>query len=236
MQKKLNIAHRGFTKEFPDNTLEAFYAAIKLGIDGIECDVHETADHHFVIVHDSELIGKTITELFLQEIRKVKIAEHYNIPTLEETLDLCHNHIRVMLELKMVQSLDLFLQIVNATMKPTELFISSFYPNLVNELADFAPQIQRGILIGSEIKDPLNIMDLTRAKIILPRFPYTNPELVNTVHRHRFSIIVWDCNNIQDLDTALEWDVDGIITDSPDILALKLGKLKKTQYINKSLI
>ena len=31
MYKTLNIAHRGFTKEFPDNTLEAFYAAIKLG-------------------------------------------------------------------------------------------------------------------------------------------------------------------------------------------------------------
>jgi len=44
MYKTLNIAHRGFTKGLPDNTLEAFYAAIKPGIDGIECDVHETAD------------------------------------------------------------------------------------------------------------------------------------------------------------------------------------------------
>ena len=62
MNKTLNIAHRGFTKEFPDNTMEAFYAAIKLGIDGIECDVHETADHHFVIFHDDKLEGRTITE------------------------------------------------------------------------------------------------------------------------------------------------------------------------------
>ena len=222
MYKTLNIAHRGFTKEFPDNTLEAFYAAIKLGIDGIECDVHETADHHFVIFHDDELAGRAIGKLSLQEIRKVKLAEHYQIPTLEETLNLCHNRIRVMLELKLVLSLDLFLEIVNAMMKPGELFITSFYPNLVNELADFAPQIQRGILTGFSVEDPLKVMDSTRAKIMLPRFPYANAELVNTLHTHSYSIMVWDCNSKQELHTALEWGVEGIITDSPDVLALEL--------------
>ena len=85
--------------------------------------------------------AKAISKYSLQEIRKVKLAEHYQIPTLEETLDLCHNRIKLMLELKLVNSLDLFLEIVNAGMKPGELFITSFYPNLVNNLADFAPQI-----------------------------------------------------------------------------------------------
>jgi glycerophosphoryl diester phosphodiesterase len=37
--------------------------------------------------------------------------------------------------------------------------------------------------------------------------------------------MVWDCNNKQDLHTALEWGVEGIITDSPDLLALEMGKL-----------
>ena len=229
MQNTLNIAHRGFTKESPDNTLESFYAAIKLGIDGIECDVHETADHHFVIFHDDELAGKAINKLFLQEIRKVKLAEHYQIPTLEETLNLCHNRIKLMLELKVVDSLDLFLEIVNAGMKPGELFITSFYPNLVNELADFAPQIQRGILIGFGITNPLKIMESTRAKIMLPRFPHVTTGLVNTLRTHNYSIMVWDCKSGQDLHTALEWGVEGIITDAPDVLAMELAKSKSLQ-------
>ena len=229
MYKTLNIAHRGFTKEFPDNTLESFYAATKLGIDGVECDVHETADHHFVIFHDSELTGRTITELTLQEIRKVKLAEHYQIPTLEETLDLCHNRIKLMLELKLVNSLDLFLEIVNAGMKPGELFITSFYPNLVNNLADFAPQLRRGVLTGTAIEDPLAVMASTKAKIMLPRFSYVSAELVNTLHSHDFSVMVWDCNSIPDLRTALDWEVEGIITDSPDILALEMANRKSLQ-------
>ena len=120
MPETLNIAHRGFTKDSPDNTLESFYAAIKLGADGIECDVHETADHHFVIIHDDQLAGKAVNTLSLAEIRKIKIAKDYQIPTLEETLNLCHKHIKLMLELKQVNSLDLFLEIVNAGMQTDE--------------------------------------------------------------------------------------------------------------------
>lgn len=224
MQTPLNIAHRGFTKEAPDNTLEAFFAAIKLDADGIECDVHETADHHFVIFHDSELNGKPVTEMPLSEIRKVKIKGQYQIPTLEETLDLCHKHIQVMLELKLVHSLDLFLEIVNARMTPSELFITSFYPHLVNCLSHFAPQIRRGILTGFRIDDPIKILELARAKIMLPRFLFASEELVKTLHAHGNSIIVWECNTQQELRKAINWDVDGIITDSPAILAKEMGK------------
>ena len=224
MNKILNIAHRGFTKKFPDNTLEAFYAAIKLGIDGIECDVHETADQNFVIFHDNELAGKTITELRLSEIRKVKIADHYQIPTLEETLELCHNHIQVMLEIKSVHSLDFFMDILKSKMKPAELFITSFYPDIIRRLADFAPQIRRGILTGYQLDDPLKIMDLSRVKMILPRFPFVTTDLIKTVHACNFSVITWDCNRTQDIQIAAELSVDGIITDSPEILLEIMGK------------
>jgi glycerophosphoryl diester phosphodiesterase len=227
MTKTLNIAHRGYTKDSPDNTLESFYAAIKLGADGIECDVHETADHRFVIVHDDEVDGKAVGKSSLKEIRRIKLAGQYQIPTLEETLSLCHDHIKLMLELKMVNSLDLFLEIVNAVMKPEELFITSFYPNLVRELADFAPQIQRGILIEDLIDEPLKIMEVTRARIMLPRVFYADTALVNTLHAHNFTIMVWDCNNIRELRAALDCGVEGIITDSPASLALELSNRKR---------
>ena len=227
MPETLNIAHRGFTKDSPDNTLESFYAAIKLGADGIECDVHETDDHHFVIFHDDQLAGKAVNTLSLAEIRKIKIAKDYQIPTLEETLNLCHKHIKLMLELKQVNSLDLFLEIVNAGMQTDELFITSFNTNLIKELADFAPLIQRGILLNSVIADPLKIMDATRARIMLPRFSYTTLDLVKILHSRTFSILVWDCNNIRNMRAALDWGVEGIITDSSANLALELTYRKR---------
>jgi glycerophosphoryl diester phosphodiesterase len=132
-----------------------------------------------------------------------------------------------MLELKQVNSLDLFLEVVNAGMHTDELFITSFNTNLMKELADFAPLIQRGILLNSVIADPLKILDATRTRIMLPRFSYTTLNLVNILHTHTFSIMVWDCNNIRNLRAALDWGVEGIITDSSANLALELTYRKR---------
>ncbi len=49
------VAHRGDSKNFPENTLEAFRSATRMGVDVIETDVHLSKDGHIVIWHDSSL-------------------------------------------------------------------------------------------------------------------------------------------------------------------------------------
>src|SRR4030042_3740320 len=105
MSNILNIAHRGFHKSFPDNTLEAFEAAIGLGVDGIELDVHETADQEFIVFHDAKLLDKVIKYLLLDEIKNVKLQGKFDIPTLGQVLDLCRRRAKLMVELKKVWSL-----------------------------------------------------------------------------------------------------------------------------------
>ena len=41
-------AHRGASKICPENTLAAFRAALEAGADGLELDVHLSADDHVV--------------------------------------------------------------------------------------------------------------------------------------------------------------------------------------------
>jgi glycerophosphoryl diester phosphodiesterase len=48
----LVIAHRGASAHEPEHTLAAYTEAIKVGSDGLECDVRLTADGHLVCVHD----------------------------------------------------------------------------------------------------------------------------------------------------------------------------------------
>ena len=69
MKKALVIAHRGFTRDFPDNTLEAFRAAREIGVDGVEFDVQETADGAFVVFHDDCIDGNGIGNLKLEFIQ-----------------------------------------------------------------------------------------------------------------------------------------------------------------------
>ncbi len=53
------VAHRGDSAHFPENTLEAFRSAYKMGVDVIETDVHLSKDGFLVIWHDDTLDRNT---------------------------------------------------------------------------------------------------------------------------------------------------------------------------------
>jgi glycerophosphoryl diester phosphodiesterase len=79
------VAHRGASIDHPENTIEAFEAAIDLGADAVEFDVRMTADGHAVVMHDPDVSRTTegtglVSEMTLDEIRKL------GAPTLEEAL------------------------------------------------------------------------------------------------------------------------------------------------------
>src|SRR3954451_12355655 len=80
------LAHRGAARVAPENTLEAFEAAGALGADGVELDVHRTADGALVVHHNADARGLgVLAERPAAEIR----AARPEIPTLEEALDAC---------------------------------------------------------------------------------------------------------------------------------------------------
>ena len=112
MHKIVVIAHRGFHRDFPENTLESFRAAQDLGVDGIEFDVQETADGEFVIHHDDDIGGRSISSLSLAEIAAHRIGGGYRIPVLQEALEAVGRGLVLLVELKKVRSLEKFLAIL----------------------------------------------------------------------------------------------------------------------------
>jgi len=62
-----NIAHRGFSGRFPENTMLAFRKAMEEGADGIELDVHLTRDGVPVIIHDERLERTTNGRGFVKD-------------------------------------------------------------------------------------------------------------------------------------------------------------------------
>ena len=55
------IAHRGANREARENTLPAFLKALERGADGIELDVHATADGVVVVHQDPVLNADTVS-------------------------------------------------------------------------------------------------------------------------------------------------------------------------------
>ena len=83
-----------------ENTIEAFSCALELGADGLEFDVHMTADGRVAVIHDNKLnekvagANRTGTELGnvdqfnLAAIQGYDMGNGGRVPSLEETLDL----------------------------------------------------------------------------------------------------------------------------------------------------
>jgi glycerophosphoryl diester phosphodiesterase len=55
MQPPFIWAHRGASKNAPENTMAAFSAAVELAADGLELDIHLSRDGIPVVIHDESL-------------------------------------------------------------------------------------------------------------------------------------------------------------------------------------
>ena len=54
-RRVLVVAHRGASREAPENTLAAFRRAIEAGADAVELDVRLTADGNLAVIHDASV-------------------------------------------------------------------------------------------------------------------------------------------------------------------------------------
>ena len=94
------IAHRGLSSLAPENTLPAYVLAGKYGYFGAECDIHESSDGEFVLMHDDTINRMTngkgkVKDYTKDELKKFEITgnnyPYLRIPKLSEYLQVCKN-------------------------------------------------------------------------------------------------------------------------------------------------
>jgi glycerophosphoryl diester phosphodiesterase len=93
----IGFAHRGARADAPENTLEAFRLAVRLGATGLESDVWRTADGEAVLDHDG-LVRRGLRRIPIAELRRDQLPEH--IPTLAELYDDVGTELELSLDVK----------------------------------------------------------------------------------------------------------------------------------------
>jgi len=80
----LKIGHRGAKGHAPENTIESFLKAFELGADGIELDVHLSADEEAIVIHD-DTVDRTIKNAagFVKDFTVAEFQK-VGVPTLVE--------------------------------------------------------------------------------------------------------------------------------------------------------
>ena len=66
----LKIAHRGYTKHHEDNSLQAFYDAIRYNFDMIELDIQLDKYNNIIIMHDIHINYQFIEHMSYNEIKQ----------------------------------------------------------------------------------------------------------------------------------------------------------------------
>ena len=93
LPKPIGFAHRGARAHAPENTLEAFRLALKLGATGLESDVWLTADAVAVLDHDGKVRRRGIGR-----VARADLPEH--IPTVGELFEACGTDFELSLDVK----------------------------------------------------------------------------------------------------------------------------------------
>ena len=91
------FAHRGARAHAPENTLEAFRLALKLGATGLESDVWLTADGVAVLDHDG-VVRTRLRKVPISAVSRADLPAH--IPALAELIDECGTGYHLSLDLK----------------------------------------------------------------------------------------------------------------------------------------
>ena len=128
----LLLAHRGYHASFPENTMAAFAAAARLGVDGIETDVRLSADGEPVIMHDRVTPRqRAVAELTRREIER---DVGHPVPLLAEVLD-AFPGVLWNIEIKNVEALPATLVVLGCYSGKRRLFVTSFRHDVVGAVA-----------------------------------------------------------------------------------------------------
>jgi glycerophosphoryl diester phosphodiesterase len=216
----LKVGHRGAKGYVAENTLASFKKALELGVDGIELDVHLSFDGKVVVIHD-ETIDRTTTGSGVVNQMTLTELKQFNIPTLEEVLELINHNFLINIELKSYETVEKIIEIIEnyiseKNWKYENFLVSSFDWNALQQLRFLNEKIQIGVLTEDDLETAFAFAKFIKATTINPYFKLLNEEYVAKIHEKGIKIFVWTVNEIADIEKMKSLKIDGIISDFPD--------------------
>jgi len=231
------VAHRGAHNGIPENTLAAYEAAIKMGVDFVEVDLRTTKDGHIVSIHNKEIDSYVtdgrrglISEMTLEQLKQLDIGSRIGpqwsgerIPTFEEILELCKGRVGIYLDLKDA-SVDEVVSIVNKwDMARQVLWYADF--DELERVAELCPECILMPDPGPEENLP-RVIKRFEPSVIAAVWRYYSQNFAAKCHRAG-AIVIVDESDPSCWQDALVWDTDGIQSDRPAQLISLLEHRKR---------
>ena len=213
----LRVAHRGMPRRLPENTLPSFVEALRCGAQGIELDVHATADGVVVVHHDARTArGLEIADSAWEALLREASAD-VAIPTLASVCALVGDRAELFVEIKGSGIERQVLDVLEGHRGPVA--IHSFDHPTIARIARLDPPLRLGLLFEDSVPDVTALLAAHGASDAWPHHSMVDARMVADVHRAKGRVIVWTVNQPSDLQRVTALGVDGICTDDVTLLA-----------------
>jgi len=239
-ERPLVIAHRGYSRVAPENTLPAYRRAIEAGADMVEMDINLTRDGELVLIHDHFLERTTngkglVQDYILEEIKQLDAGYHFQprvegarIPTVEEAIQLINEAgVLVCLEIKGGNSqhacaiAEKLLQLIRKYNAFDWANICSYYPEAIALAKRLAPEL---VTSRERLPDdsPFDIKDAVKqalecnSPVMLSDFEILKPGDIDDLHKAGIAMWTWNPFELEDIHAVIEQHTDGVMGDNPE--------------------
>ena len=216
------IAHRGARASEPENTVIAMNKAFECGADAVEVDLRFTCDHKLVVIHDDTLERTTngtgkVSDMTIEQLRALDAGKGERIPELSEALSVAKRYSRpLVIELKEEGMEWQVLEEVTEAGLGDKVTISSFIHTSLRNLKEKAPEIKTGVISASVPVNPVRLVQDAKADVIFAKYSRITREFIDAcVGYEGIEVYLWTVNTIDDLNNAISYGVDGVVTDNP---------------------
>lgn len=243
------IAHRGASREAPENTLSAIRLAWEQAADAVEVDVHLSRDGRLVVIHDPTIrrtggVRGRVRDRTFSQLQRIDVGRWKGIrwageriPCLESVIDTLPRGKRLFVEFKCgLEAIPEFKAIAAQSGKrPEQIVPIGFSISTMRSIKAVLPQLQ--VYWGAGLKrfrlrhqraaDVDRLINSARQADLdgldLRASRCIDADLVRRVKDAGLGFVVWTVNSAPTARRLMLAGVDGITTDRPGWLKKHLG-------------
>jgi glycerophosphoryl diester phosphodiesterase len=226
-QPVIGFAHRGARAHAPENTLESFTLALRLGAKGLESDVWLTSDGVAVLDHDG-IVGNRVRRRAIGTVARADLPSH--IPTLAELYETCGTDFELSLDVKDEAAADEVVAVARQAGNgaPERLWLCGSM-RMTTEWRPRFPEVKlvdstrlRALREGPERR----AAQLAEAGIDAINLHHSDWSAGLTTLFHRFGVLAfgWDAQHERILDALLAMGIDAVYSDHVDRMVDALAR------------
>jgi glycerophosphoryl diester phosphodiesterase len=245
--RPLVFAHRGGSRLAPENTTAAFDRAVAEGVDGLELDVRLSRDGEVMVCHDARLdrtcdASGALADMTAAELVRVDAGYRFaagdgtnpfrgrgvGVPTLRDVLVRYPRH-PLIIEMKddTLAMADATVDVIRAAAALDRVCLGSFSSGVLAHARRLAPGTASSgsrsealiAVIWSHVGwlPPFRRYQALQVPEGRERLRVVTPRFVRAAHRAGIPVQVWIVDGVDDIRRLLDWGVDALITDRPDV-------------------